>query len=152
MNARRIALAVLAKRDLAGLHLTIAGHEDVGDLADLGVADAPPERLGPVVELGARSALPQARRHRGSVVGVAVGDRQHDGLDRRQPHREFAGVMLDEDADEALEGAKERAVDHHGLVLGVVRAGVLQVEAVGHLVVELDGAELPGASDRVGHV
>src|SRR5204863_152804 len=84
-------------------------------------------------------------------VGVAVRDRQHDRLHRRQPHRELAGVVLDEDPDEAFEGAEERPVDHHGPVLGVVGAGVVQLEAIRHLVVELDGPELPRASDGVGH-
>jgi hypothetical protein len=44
---------------------------------------------------------------------VAVGDRQHERLDGRQPERELARVVLDQDADEALEGAHQRAVDHH---------------------------------------
>ena len=87
-----------------------------------------------------------------AYVDVAVGDRQHDRLDRRQPDRELAGVVLDEHADEALEGAHQRAVDHHRAVLGVVGARVGEVEALGHHVVELDGAELPRAADRVGHV
>ena len=87
-----------------------------------------------------------------AYVVVAVGDRQHDRLDRRQPERELAGVVLDQDPDEALEGAHQRAVDHHRAVLGVVGAGVGELEALGHRVVELDGAELPRAADRVGHV
>jgi hypothetical protein len=37
-------------------------------------------------------------------------------------------------------------------VVGVVGAGVGQLEPLGHVVVELHGAELPGAADRVGHV
>jgi hypothetical protein len=61
-------------------------------------------------------------------------------------------VVLDQDPDEALEGAHERAVDHGRAVLGVVGAGVLQGEALGHVVVELDRSELPRAPDRVGHV
>jgi hypothetical protein len=51
--------------------------------------------------------------------------------------------VLDEDPDEALEAAHQRPVDHHRAVVGVVRAGVLQVEALGHVVVELHGAQLP---------
>ena len=76
----------------------------------------------------ARSA--RGDRPRGLVV--AVGDRQHDRLDRREPERELAGVVLDQDPDEALEGAHQRAVDHHRAVLGVVGAGVGELEALGH--------------------
>ena len=60
--------------------------------------------------------------------------------------------MLDQDADEALERAEERAVHHRRPVLGVVVAGVDHVEPLGHLVVELDRAHLPRPADRVGHV
>ena len=48
--------------------------------------------------------------------------------------------------------AHQRAVDHHRPVLGVVGAGVGELEALGHGVVELDRPELPRAADRVGHV
>ena len=44
--------------------------------------------------------------------------------------------MLYEDADEALERAEQRAVDHHRAVVGVVGALVAQLEALGHRVVE----------------
>jgi hypothetical protein len=43
-------------------------------------------------------------------------------------------------------------VDHHRPVLGVVRPGVGQPELLGHVVVELHGAELPGPLEGVGHV
>ena len=85
-------------------------------------------------------------------VDVAVGDRQQGRLDRREPVREAAAVVLDQDPAEALHRAQQRAVDHHRPVLGVVGALVGQVEALGHLEVELAGAELPRAAERVGHV
>ena len=43
-------------------------------------------------------------------------------------------------------------MDHHRPVLGVVRARVLQPEALWHRIVELDRSQLPRAADRVGHV
>ena len=43
-------------------------------------------------------------------------------------------------------------MDHDGAVLLVVRAHVLQLEALGELGVELDGAALPGAAQGVGQV
>ena len=57
--------------------------------------------------------------------------------------------MLGEHAEEPLDGAEQRAVDHDGSVLGAVRAGVLEVEALGEVEVELDGRHLPGAAQRV---
>ena len=83
---------------------------------------------------------------------MGVGDGEHDRLDRRQPEGQLAPVVLEHDADETLVGAEQRAVDHHGAMLGVVLAGVREREALGHRVIELDGAELPGAAERVAHV
>ena len=99
-----------------------------------------------------RPAAAQRSRPPLRVLVVAVGDRQHDHLQRRQPERQLAGEVLEQDPDEALVGAHQRAVDHHRLVLGVVGAGVGEAEALGQVVVELAGAELPGAAERVGHV
>ena len=60
------------------------------------------------------------------VVVEAIGDGQHDRLHRRQPQRQLAAVVLDQDPDEALEGAQQRAVDHHRAVLLVVGARVVR--------------------------
>src|SRR5690242_21273568 len=43
-------------------------------------------------------------------------------------------------------------MDHHRPMLGVVGAGVAELEALRHLEVELAGAALPGAAQRVGDV
>ena len=66
--------------------------------------------------------------------------------------RQLALEVLEQDPDEPLVGAHQRPVDHHRAVLGVVGAGVGEVEALREVVVELNGAELPRAAERVGHV
>ena len=66
-----------------------------------------------------------------------------------EPRRELTRVVLDEDADEALDGAEAHAVQHDGALLGAVGVNVLEVEVQRHLEVELDGAALPGAAERV---
>ena len=68
---------------------------------------------------------------------MAVGHREHADLHRRQPDREAAAVVLDQDAGEALHRAEQGAVDHHRPVLGVVLALVDEIEALGHREVEL---------------
>ena len=83
---------------------------------------------------------------------MALADRQHAHLHRREPERERAGVVLDEDADEALEGSVERPVDDEHRMLGVVRPHIGKAEPLRHLPVELDRAELPGAAEHVGDV
>src|SRR5215210_4941524 len=147
-----VALPVAAQRDRALLRLAVANHEHVRHLAQLGLADLAPDRLRAGIDLDSQAGLPQRGGGLTGVAGVAVGDRQHDRLDRRQPERELSRVVLDQDPDEALERAHQRPVDHHRPVLGVVGAGVGELEALRHRVVELDRAELPRAADRVGHV
>ena len=83
---------------------------------------------------------------------MAEPDREDPHLHRREPERERAGEVLDQDPDEALERADQRAVDHHRRVLGVVGALVAEPEALRHLEVELDRPDLPGAVERVEHV
>ncbi len=77
--------------------LALADDEHVGDLAQLGVADLAPDRLGAVVELAAQAGRRQrSRTARGRLV-LAVGDRQDDRLDRREPSRQLAAEVLEQD-------------------------------------------------------
>src|SRR5438477_8627472 len=57
--------------------------------------------------------------------------------------------MLDEKAREPLDRPEDRAMHHQGAVRLVVRARVLEVEALRQRVIELDGRALPLAADRV---
>ena len=98
-----------------------------------------------------RAARRPARR--GDLAGVPLW-RSASGSTapgRARARRQLAAGVLEQDPEEALEGADQRAVEHHRPVLGVVGARVDQVEALGE-VVELHGAELPGAPQRVAHV
>jgi hypothetical protein len=88
-------------------------------------------------------------RHVVQVAVVVAVHRDADDLDRRQPGREGAGVVLDQHADEALDRAELRRVDHHRLLPGAVGRLVLQPEALGLVEVVLDGRHLPGAADGV---
>ena len=60
--------------------------------------------------------------------------------------------MLDQDADEALERAEDRAVQHDRAVLLAVLADVSRVEPLGQHRIGLHRADLPGAADRVGQM
>ena len=73
-------------------------------------------------------------------------------LNRREPEWKLAGVMLDQDPDEALQRAEQRTMDHVGRVVVVVGAHVGEPEARRHLGIELDRAHLPRAPEHVRHV
>ncbi len=80
---------------------------------------------------------------------MLLGHGQDLDLAGGQPGGELALVLLDEHADEALEGAKAGAVNHDWALLGAVGVGVLELKALGQLEVELDGAALPGTAQAV---
>ena len=96
---------------------------------------------------------PRARRTPASScagLDVAVGDRDDDGLDRGEPERERAREVLDQDADEPLERAVDRAVDGDRPLRLAVLVDVGQVEPLGqHHQVDLDGRHLPLAPECV---
>ena len=61
-------------------------------------------------------------------------------------------MMLDQDAEEALERAEDGAVEHDRHVLLAILADIEGAEPLGHDIIELERAALPGAADRVGQV
>ena len=60
--------------------------------------------------------------------------------------------MLEEHAEEALDGAEQGPVQHDRAVPGVVGADVLEVEALRVVEVALDRRQLPRPADGVAHV
>src|ERR671919_993656 len=144
-----VLAAARAQAHGALLGLAAADDEHVGHLAHLRVADLVAELLVAVVQLGAHPGGSQALVDRPRIAEELLGDRQHAGLHGRQPGREGAGVVLGQNADEALERAQNGAMDHHralGLAVGV---DVLELEPLGLLEVDLDRRVLPAASQRV---
>src|SRR5207245_10240996 len=97
--AGRLLSPALADRERL-LRLAVAVDDHVGDLLDLGVADPLADRLVRVVDLDAVRDL-RGQRTGGLAMVLAHGN--HADLDGREPERERAGVVLDQDADEALE-------------------------------------------------
>ena len=149
-RAELVAVLVL-QRHRAGLHLLAADHREIGDAVVARGADLGPELVGAGIGRGADAGLAQARHHLVRIGRLLVGDGQHADLLGREPERELAGEVLDQDADEALHRAEDGSVEHHRVVLVAVLADVGGVEArLGRqLVVDLDGAALPMAAEGV---
>src|SRR3546814_1092186 len=80
---------------------------------------------------------------------VRIGhDGRHHRLHRRQPERETARIMFDEDADEPLVGTEDRPMQHHRPVPLAILADIGRVESLRQHPVRLDRAYLPGPPDR----
>ena len=67
----------------------------------------------------------------------------------REPQGQMARVVLDEDPREALDGAQHGAMEHHRHVALAVLADVGRPEPAGQVEVDLHGAALPVATNRV---
>ena len=83
------------------------------------------------------------------VIGLLVRDAAHHHLHRREPGRQRAGVLLDQDADEALQAADDGAVEHDRRVALARFGHVLGAQALRHREVDLHRAALPLAAQRI---
>src|SRR5690606_9351023 len=66
------------------------------------------------------------------VVGLGIGDVHHHRLDRCQPGRELASMVLDQNADETLHRPDDCAVQHDRVALLAVLVDVLGAQAPRH--------------------
>src|ERR1035437_5950382 len=150
-NRLRPQVAVLAVADgnHAILLLAVAHYQHVRNLLHLGFADLEVHLLIAIVHGGADSGGVELPLDVARVCRLAVRDGQHNRLNGRQPHRERAGVVLDQDAEEALDGAVQGAVHHQRLVGLAILGDVLQAEPAGQGEIELHGGKLPLAADGV---
>src|SRR5436305_1704507 len=99
--------AVLADRErVVGLLVAVDDH--IGDLLQLRVPDPLADGVVRVVDFDAVAV--QLRREVAGRLGVALADRNDPDLDRGEPEREGAGVVLGEDAGKPLERTEQRAV------------------------------------------
>src|SRR5262245_32011118 len=147
-----IAARSCADRDRAFCGLPIADYEHVGDLLELSLSDLISNLLLPFVEVDAQTGRFQRCQHRSAIFQVTIRNRQHDRLHGRQPQREGAGEVLDENRNEAFEAAENGPMNDDRLMLGVVRPGIFQAETLRNLIIELNRRTLPLATDRVGDV
>ena len=138
------------KRPLAFLLVAEDDHER--NLRELRVADSLSEGLVGSVELGPNAALDKLGAQRSRAFAMRLGDRYQPALFGCEPNGQVPARVLEQDSDESLERAEQRSMNHHRLVLDVVATRVAEPEPLGHLEVELDRAELPGAAERVLHM
>lgn len=151
VNAHRDGLVgAIADGNVAGLDLLLAQDKHVGHAVDAaGLADLVADLLVAVVADHANAGLLQLGAHLVGVVAALLRDGKRLDLHGGEPGGELARKVLDQNTDEALDGAKAHAVQHDGALLGSVGVHVLQVKVERHLEVKLHGTALPGTSERV---
>ena len=129
--------------------LLVAQDQDIRSLVVLVVLDLLLHILVGVVSLKADAVRGELACDLLRIFIVLHTDGNNAHLIRGEPEGECALEVLDQDADEALEGAEKGPVDDDGDTLGTVAGGVGQFEVAGQLEVELDGAALPLAAQGI---
>ena len=143
-------VGTIADGNIAGLDLLLAQDEHIGHAVDAAsLANLVADLLVAVVADHANAGLLQLCAHLVSVVAALLGNGKRLDLHGSQPGGELARKVLDQNTDEALDGAKAYAVQHDGALLGAVGVHVLQIKVERHLEVELHGTALPGTAERV---
>ena len=102
------------------------------------------------IEFGADLVGAQFVQNRRGVIEQRrfVADREDAHLFRREPEREIAGVMLDQEADETLVRAERRAMNAERRLLGVVAVFVSEIETARLREIDLVGGDGEFAADR----
>lgn len=143
-------VGAIADGDVTGLDLLLAQDEHVGHAIDAaGLANLVTDLLVAVVADHANAGLLQLGAYLVGVVAALLGDGKCLDLHGGQPGGELTRKVLNQNTDEALNGAKAYAVQHDGAFLGAVGVHVLQIKVERHLEVELHGTALPGTAERV---
>jgi hypothetical protein len=105
--------------------------------------------LVPQISVNTQAGGFQRGLHFFHVGSLRIRNIQDRNLHRRQPQRQRAGIVLDQDADEALHRADDRAVQHHRHLAGVVFRNIFGAQAARHREVDLHGADLPRTAEAV---
>src|SRR5690606_38725544 len=101
------------------------------------------------VALGTEAALIQRFLHLGGEFGLLVGDIHDHRLSRCQPCREGTFVVLDQNADEAFEGAEDRPMQHDRMLAIVVFADVFGTKTDRQVEIELQRTALPDTPQAI---
>ena len=143
-------VGAIADGDVAGLDLFLTQNEHIGHAVDAaGLADLVADLLVAIVTDHANAGLLQLGAHLVGVVAALLRDGKCLDLHGGQPGGELARKVLNQNTNEALDGAKAYAMQHDGALLGAVGVHVLQIKVERHLEVELNGTALPGTAERV---
>ena len=138
-----------AQRDRPLLGFAAPDDKQDRHLGDGMFADLEADFLVANVDPRAEPGRPEPLQHLARIfVGIAR-DRGHHRLHRRQPEREPPGIMLDEHADEALEGAENGAVEHDRPAPLAALVHIGGVQPFRQHEIHLESAALPVSPDGV---
>src|SRR5271156_203279 len=135
----QVAFRAVANGDGAGFGFLAADDQHVGNFFELGVANFGLQLFVAVVQMRTEARSFQFLRHLLRVVDEFSAYGQHGSLHWSQPDRKSPRVVLNQDSEESLDRAEQRAMHHQGLVARTVFAHVFELESRRQIEIELYG-------------
>src|ERR1041385_7087837 len=138
-----VPFAVETDADGAGFQVTRTDYEHGMHFRPLGALDFAVDLVVGVIAFGADHVGAEFGHDSFGVVhqGFVIADGEHADLFGGEPEREVAGVMLDEEADEAFVRPERRAMDAERGLFGVVFVAIYEADTFRHGEVHLVGGQ-----------
>src|SRR5262249_12053537 len=127
-----VGAAEPADRDRSASRLTLPDDKHDRNFDQAVLANFVGNRLVSGIEDDPQPVCRAFSDHLGGIICRVGNDRGDNDLHRRQPERQAAGVVLDQNADEALDRAEDRAVQHGRYAAGAVLADIARAERFRH--------------------
>ena len=144
-----LLVAAETERNSAVLRILTASNQNERNLLSRRSTDLLREAVRTVIHLNTHTVRAQLIRDLSHVVVERLSHRHTNHLNRCQPRRERARIVLGQHAQEALNRTELRRVNHDRFLHGAVSSLVLQTETARLVKVILHGRHLPGTANRV---
>src|SRR5215831_1562431 len=99
--------------------------------------------------LDAQSLFSQIVANLDGEIALTIRDRKHNRLHWREPDREFALEVLDQDAEEPLHRSQQRSMNHNRSMRLTIFADEFQTKPLRQIEIELNRRQLPQSTDSV---
>src|SRR5574341_648069 len=142
-HAAQVGSVASTHRHGSTLNFPVAGHQHERDFGFLGFPDFEPDLFVAQIRLRSEASGFQLCHNTGDIVPLIIGDREYGSLNGSEPGRECAAKMLDQNAEEALDGAHQCSVNHNRLMHLTIFTDVPQFKPFGIIEVDLDRGTLP---------
>lgn len=135
-----------------GRYFLVADDDEIGDFLEFCVSDAFAKGFARSIDGDAYRGLPECRFQNFRIGLMPFADRKDADLLGREPEREVAGDIFDKHTEEAFDGTHDGGMDHDDAFVFSLFIDAGKIETFRHAHVELDGRDLPFASEGIlGH-
>src|SRR5690606_2900152 len=148
LHCTAVTLAVFSHCHHPFIHLLLSYYKHVRHLHQLRIPDLLTNFLTAVINFYTNISIFQFLRNRLCISHKLIADGKQLHLHGRQPCRESAGIVLEQESDETLMCAQGRSVNDEGSIGLVVLGNKFKVESSALCKVNLVGCKRELSADR----